>query len=226
MMQPGTRRFAVLFPCLICVLACVVACAPARNVKPLPDFVETAIEPGDRVIVTTADGERTEFIVTDVRDEALFGDGIEIPINDIVTLKKRSWSRPPSPCGGDLPLGCSLPITVSIASETFNHYREKFYDACAQHDYCYRHGYRTYGMDRPGCDDEFLLDMRATCPAAAGNAVTRALEVIDDSVDSRKTCLSVAESFYLGVRQFGEDKFRVEASTYCEYNGPPQGATR
>ncbi|MGD8977804.1 MAG: hypothetical protein PVG91_09380 [Gammaproteobacteria bacterium] len=206
---------------LVCLLAGLVACAPAQNVKPLPNFVETAIEPGDKVIVTTVDGETSEFVVTEVRDETLFGDDHRIPISDIATLQKRSWSRPASPCGGQKPLGCSVPIAISIASESHEYYREKFYDACAQHDYCYRHGYRSYGLDRETCDTEFLENMRAICPEEAGNVVTRTFQLMDDSVESRQTCLAVANSFYVGVRRYGEDKFEIEGSTYCEYDGPP-----
>lgn len=197
------------------------ACMPAHNVKPLPDFVETGIEPGDQVIVTTKDGRTARFVVTDVRDETLFGEGERIPISDIAVLKKRSWSRPASPCGGEKPLGCSLPVAVSVASESHAHYREEFHDACAEHDYCYRHGYRTYGVTREECDLRFLADMRNLCPPPAGNVVAKTLQVLDDSVESRRTCLAVADSFYLAVSEFGEGNFEIEGSTYCEYDGPP-----
>ena len=209
---------------ILVVSASAAACAPAHNVKPLPNFVETAIEPGDKVTVTTRDGEIQEFVVTDVRDEILFGEAQQIPISNIVKLQKRSWSRPPSPCGGDKPLGCSVPLLISVASESHSHYREVFYDACAQHDYCYRHGHRSYGVYRETCDTRFLVDMQALCPAPGGNVVTKTLQLLDDTVSSRQTCLAVAQSFYLAVREYGEDKFETENSTYCEYDGPPPAA--
>ncbi|MGB5542209.1 MAG: hypothetical protein WBO15_02310 [Gammaproteobacteria bacterium] len=211
---------------LLILFAGMVACAPSHNVKPLPNFVEVALDPGDRVTVTTVDGETHEFVITEIRDETIFGESQQIPISDISKLQKRAWSRPASPCGGDKPLGCSLPLVVSIASESHNYYAGKFYDACAQHDYCYRHGYRSYGVSREICDTEFLSDMQASCPPAAGNMVTKAIELMDSSVESRQSCLSVAESYYLAVREFGEDKFEVENSTYCEYDGPPGSITK
>jgi hypothetical protein len=32
---------------------------------------------------------------------------------------------------------------------------DKFHAACAQHDYCYRYGYATYGRSKDDCDKRF-----------------------------------------------------------------------
>lgn len=205
-------------------IACVVACTPTHNVKPLPNFVSAGLERGDRVTITTHDDETHEFVITEIRGDVLVGDNAEFALQDIASIRKHAWKRPESPCGGEEPLGCSLPFLVSLASELHSYYREKFYDACAQHDYCYRHGFVSYGMDRKSCDDEFLVDMQYSCPDEAGSGLGKFLEAVDTSVESRRSCLSVADDFYVAVRRYGEEKFATSNSTYCEYDGPPVSA--
>jgi len=216
------RRFILV----AVTIACAVACTPTHNVKPLPNFVDAGLEPGDRVTITTHDGKEHEFIITEIRGDVLLGENAEIALQDVASIRKHAWKRPESPCGGEEPLGCSLPFLVSLASESHRNYREVFYDACAQHDYCYRHGFASYGMDRKSCDDEFLRDMQNLCPDQAGGRLGKVLDALNTSIESRRRCLSVADDFYVAVRRYGEDRFATTASTYCEYNGPPVSAGR
>lgn len=204
------------------ILLLLAACVPTTHtVKPLPNFVKVGLAVGDTVTITTNDGNTHEFQISDVRDDALVGAQAEYRLLDITSIKKHSWSRPESPCGGEKPLGCSVPLFIALASESHSHYEDKFYDACAQHDYCYRHGQTTYGADRPSCDAEFLVDMQNLCPNPAVGSLGKVLEVFDDSLDSRATCLSVADDYHAAVRRYGEKRFETTNSTYCEYNGPP-----
>jgi len=115
---------------------------------------------------------------------------------------------------------------VAIASEVHNHYRDKFHDACEQHDYCYRHGFASYGLDRDACDAEFLAIMQGSCPAAPTGNAGKILEIFNESLDSRSNCVAVAKDYHAAVRRHGEKYFETTASTYCEYNGPPAGAVR
>ena len=204
----------------LAVAAFCVACVPTHNVKPLPNFVEVAIEPGDTVVVTTTSGETFEFVVTEVGDKTSHSADRQIALSDIAELKKVAWKRPPSPCGGEKPLGCSVPLLVSLASDEHSHYQETFYDACAQHDYCYRHGYRTYGLVREYCDAEFQQNLLNTCPEASSTKVGKFFEIFDDNVDARSNCLRIANDFYSAARDFGEKHFQTESSSYCEYDGP------
>ena len=206
------------------LLVCFVACTPMQNIKPLPDFVSAGLEPGDRVTVTTLDGEQHEFVITEIRGDVLVGDNVQFVLQDVSSIQKHDWKRPKSPCGGDEPLGCSLPLLVSLASELHNNYRDEFYDACAQHDYCYRHGFVSYGLDRKTCDDEFLTDMQNSCPNARTGKIGKFLDTVDTSVESRSSCLSAANDFYSAVRRYGADNFETSTSTYCEYDGPPASA--
>ena len=216
----STRRIARKLAMLAVITLCL-GCVPTHTVKPLPDFVNTAIQPGDKVIVTTKAGETIEFVVSEVTNEMLIGQNHRVVLTDVVTLKKVAWQRPPSPCGGSKTLGCSVPLLVSLTSDVHGHYGRYFYDACAQHDYCYRHGFRTYGFDRGVCDAEFLQNMLKTCPEPSRSKFGRFLDAISSDVDSRKTCVSTAKEFHAVVERFGESKFQTDASTFCEYNGPP-----
>ena len=208
----------------VALLLALAACTPMHTVKPLPDFVSVGLEPGDRIEVTTRGGTTHEVVVEEVRRDRIVGADQEYLLEDLVSIKKAAWERPESPCGGGKPLGCSVPWLVSLASEAHGHYKEKFYDACADHDYCYRHGHASYGLDRRSCDEAFLDDMRALCPDRASSGVGRVLEVFDDSLDSRQTCETVANDFYQAVRRYGADRFETTLSTYCEYDGPPARA--
>ncbi|MEM7276772.1 MAG: hypothetical protein AAF385_01495 [Pseudomonadota bacterium] len=207
---------------IVALLTVIAACAPTHTIKPLPDFVSTGLEASDKVTVTTNGGEVHTFEVREVRGNLLIGEDIQFDLRKLASIKKHAWSRPDSPCGGEKPLGCSVPFLVAIASESHAHYEEKFYDACAQHDYCYRHGYASYGTDRESCDENFLVDMQALCPQAAVTGVGKVFEALDGSLDSRHTCLGVAKDYYGAVRRYGEKKFLTETSTFCAYDGPNQ----
>lgn len=200
----------------------LVACAPLQHtVKPLPNFVKVGLQVGDSVTVVTHGGEEHEFVITEIREDALLDGERQFMLKNLASIKKHAWSRPESPCGGEKPLGCSIPLLVALASESHSHYQSKFYDACAQHDYCYRHGAATYGTTRENCDNEFRLDMKNLCPDPAVSQLGKVFEVIDGSLDSRSTCLSVADDYYHAVRRYGEERFLSSNATYCEYNGPP-----
>ena len=217
---PGPRLFGVVRPlAILAVVITCIGCAPTHNIRPLPNFVDAAIQPGDTVIVTTKSGEVIEFVISETTNTMLIGDDHRVALEDIDTLQKKSWKKPLSPCGGDEQLGCSVPLLVSLASDVYTHYRRHFHEACTQHDYCYRHGFRTYGLDREACDTEFLANMREACPAPRGTPLGILIDV--SSVDSSHTCLSTADEFYAVVRRYGEDDFHTDTSTICEYNGPP-----
>lgn len=219
-------RRSVPFPVAFVMVLALGACTPMHTVKPLPDFVSVGLEPGDRIQITTRSGDTREVVVAEIQRDRIVGEDQEYLLEDLVSIKKAAWERPESPCGAGKPLGCSVPWLVSLASEAHGHYKEKFYDACADHDYCYRHGHASYGLDRKACDDAFLDDMRALCPSGAASGFGKVLEAFDDSVDSRQTCETVANDFYHAVRRYGAERFETTLSTYCEYDGPPAGGPR
>ena len=85
-------------------------------------------------------------------------------------------------------------------------YGNSFYDACVQHDFCYLHGYKTYGHDKEHCDAEFYNRMLESCK----------------SIDL--TCGTAAKEFSWAVREHApEGAFKEETSTECLYDGPVTG---
>ena len=79
--------------------------------------------------------------------------------------------------------------------------------ACAAHDYCYRHGAATYGYSQADCD--FLLQEHAfrLCLFIAGDAKGRDASV-SPTESALGKCRSDARLVTLGVRAFGSDSFR------------------
>ncbi|MFK8016531.1 MAG: hypothetical protein AB8G17_13950 [Gammaproteobacteria bacterium] len=199
----------------------LTACAPTlHTVKPLPNFVEVGLQRGDKVTVTTKQGTRQTFVITKIQDDVLIGPDARVSLADLVDIKKHAGERPASPCGGAEPLGCSVPWLIALASDDHRVYGDSFYDACAQHDYCYRHGFASYGRDRDACDREFLEDMLGLCPQAATSSFGKIVEAFDDTAEGRRTCVEMANQFHAAVRRFGEDRFETTGSSYCEYDGP------
>lgn len=217
----NTRQKRLRFAAVMLVAVLVAACSTQKHtVKPLPDFVSIAIEPGDEVEIITHEGKMYGFEVTGVTEKAIFGDDRRVPLADIADLKRLGGKRPPSPCGGTKELGCSVPLLVSLASKEHKHYRDEFYDACAQHDYCYRHGSATYGVDRQHCDEEFYQNMKNTCPEQRSSTIATIFEALGNDIESSLTCLRIATDFYNAAKDFGDKHFRTTHSTYCEYDGP------
>ncbi|MFK7888826.1 MAG: hypothetical protein AB8G16_18360 [Gammaproteobacteria bacterium] len=199
----------------------LAACTPTHTVRPLPEFVKLALAPGDAVEITTHDGKTFDLTLSAVEADALEGDGQRIALSDIKDIQKRAWDAPPLPCGGEKPVGCSVPWLIKLTSDTTSHYMTEFHDACVQHDFCYRHGARSYGHTRDDCDAEFLDNMLATCPAPARGVISKTLDLLDDAPTSRRVCLDTAQGFHSAIRHFGEKHFLSDQSTYCEYDGPP-----
>jgi hypothetical protein len=136
-------------------------------------------------------------------------------LEDIVRLEKRSKTAPANPCSPQIPLGCSLPQWATLLSSTQSQYKDFFYPSCAQHDYCYRHGAATYGMDQHDCDFQFLEDMRAQCHP------DNILLLLLESVTNYTECNALAMEFYQAVQKYGASRFNSTTSTWCEYDGPP-----
>lgn len=190
------------------------ACVPLQTVRPIPDFVTMAISPGDEVELQTKAGEHVEFQVSHVDDKSISSPERRFLLDEISELYVRSRSRPEYPCGGEQAVGCSVPkgvlateILVGAATKGVgswhSEYADTFYDACVQHDFCYRHGHKTYGHDKEHCDEEFYNNMRESC----------------NSIDV--ACKAAALEFSWAVREHAkDDAFHEETSTMCLYDGP------
>ena len=194
------------------VLALVGGCAqvtPSHSIPVRKEYIEAGIQAGDTIEITTADGEEKTFEVVDVQANAIVGPDGAIPISDIESIVKRSWTAPQHPCGANEPVGCSIPEVVLLLSDDYSEQAGKFHPACVTHDYCYRHGHATYGDTRELCDEQFLADMKQAC---GGTNVLNILNAKDYSI-----CQIAARQTYEAVRLKGEPHFRTANSTYCEF---------
>ena len=198
-----------------CLLALLLsACGQWWQVRPYPDFVSAEIKPGDQVRVRTLDGERRKLVVVAVQRDRIVGENETIMLDQIAHLEKHSSTSPANPCSPQVPLGCSVPDWANVLHESQSRFKDYFYPSCEQHDFCYRHGARTYGMTQSACDYRFLQDMQAQCHP--GN-----FEDFLQVSGNYTTCGAVALEFYMAVQKYGASRFKSSTSTYCEYDGPP-----
>lgn len=187
-----------------------MACSytPRHEVRNKPEYIRAGVQPGETVEIVTKDGRELEFVVTDIEENAVVGEQARVEFADIQSIAKRSWTTPKHPCGGEQPLGCSIPEVLSGLSEDFDQQATRFHPACVQHDFCYRHGFATYGLSREDCDTEFYENMKDTC----GTAIFSFLDFRNAGA-----CRLTANRMYDAVRRHGEKHYRTTTSSYCEY---------
>ncbi|MFK7885542.1 MAG: hypothetical protein AB8G16_01645 [Gammaproteobacteria bacterium] len=216
-MKTGILRLATL---LLFGPVWLLACTTTHDVRPLPVFVKAALSVGDKVDVVTIEDARHSFVLTDVGDETISGESQTFHLQQIKVLAKHAVDEPALPCGDGEPFNCSVPQTLSDLTDQAEHFSSMFHEACVQHDYCYRHGARTYDYDQNHCDQEFLANMLDVCPPAAVDLIGSALSFLNDDTENTLSCVAVANAFHQGVRRFGATHFRDEHSSSCEYEGP------
>ena len=194
---------------LVAVLCGCGHIVPSHNIPTNPKYILAGVQAGDSVEVTTGDGKYREFIVVSVGASSIEAPYESIPFSDIVKLVKRSWQEPAHPCGGGMPVGCSIPEVVLILSQQYESQAAKFHPACVTHDYCYRHGFATYGVEREQCDDDFYNNMKKACGGRAG---LNRLNFREFGV-----CQLAANQTFQAVRRYGEQHFLTTTSLHCEY---------
>jgi len=202
------------FALYLCLLL-LSGCAQWWQVRPYSSFVSAEIKPGDEIRVETVDGNEDRFTVVAVHVDRLVTANQTILLDDILRLEKLSKTPPANPCSPQVPLGCSVPEWATWLHTSQARYQEFFYPSCEQHDYCYRHGMVTYGLNQASCDTEFLQNMKNQCHP------DDLKKLLLGPVDDIATCNAVAVEFYVVVQKYGASRFSTSTSTYCEYKGPP-----
>jgi hypothetical protein len=196
----------------IAVCACTQT-VPIHDIPAKPDYIVAGVQAGDTVEITTKDGQIRKFVVKDVGANAIEGPWDTIPFNEITKVVKWSWELPTHPCGVGVTVGCSIPEVVLILSADYEQQAEKFHPACVTHDFCYRHGYATYGISREECDDRFYEDMKMACADTSG------LDRFD--FEQSAICKLSANQTFKSVRRYGEPHYRTTTSSYCEFRDEP-----
>ena len=207
-----SRVCAAARACIVLALATLTACsqmAPVRSIPATPEFIMTGVQVGDEVTVVKKSGDKLVIKVQKVTATTIHGSGEEVSIAEIRRVTKRSWTVPANPCGGGQPVGCSIPAAVTILSDFADEMSDRIHPACVVHDYCYRHGFATYGVTKQQCDDDFLQNMKKECRGPAG------LNILD--VKEYAACELAADQIYAAVQRNGTPFFRTSTSTKCEY---------
>jgi hypothetical protein len=181
---------------------------PSHDIPVRSEYIEAGVQVGDTLEITMKDGEELTIVVVNVGMDYIEGSEGSVTIGDIQRIVKRSWQEPGHPCGGNEPVGCSIPDVVLLV-EKYQEQATKFHPACVTHDFCYRHGSATYGLTREECDADFLVDMKSTCGGIGG------LGVLD--IEQYSICRTSAQQTYNAVRLKGEPAFRTTTSSYCDY---------
>jgi hypothetical protein len=206
----------------LCLAVFLTACSstPWHEVYPYPEYIEAGVQSGKEVRVVTTDGNEHVFVADTAEDGRVKGhmkdQPIQVPYEDVVTLQIRSDEFPDMPCGGAVPLGCSIPEVLTAVSAIVADYQNKFHSACVFHDFCYRHGHITYGIDRDQCDAVFFDSMKEICDVKLVS-----FDFVLDPLTEGK-CLLAASNLYASVKRYGEEYYRVDNSTYCEYRFPAE----
>jgi hypothetical protein len=152
---------------------------------------------------------------------------IDVPIDREIAVTVASY--PPSPDiravigGRGEGLDCSIPSILEALMFDKSPGVEspislQFRQACVFHDYCYRHGYATYGYAQADCDFILLQQAFRTCiqigytfsdqPYGRGSTVSK--------------CQARAREVLLGVRLGGVGSFKAgEHSSYFEFDPMP-----
>lgn len=98
----------------------------------------------------------------------------------------------------------------------------QFRQACVRHDYCYRHGWATYGYKQADCDFALQQDAYRVCRIVYDEQLTNEEK---KNINPDEECLSRARRVLLGVRIGGAENFQSrEKSTYFEYDPMPTSA--
>jgi hypothetical protein len=80
-------NISIFATALTLVIGLTVGCSTLHTVNISSRAIETAIQPGDRVVVETLNNGTAEFTVTAVSAEELQGNRYTIPVSDIAKLQ-------------------------------------------------------------------------------------------------------------------------------------------
>jgi len=202
----------------VIIMAAIAACAcariaPSHEIPVKPDHINAGIEAGDTVEITTKDGETRKFVVKEVGTSSIEGPSETIPFSEISKLVKRSFEAPTHPCAVGVEVGCSIPEVVLLLSSEYKEQAEKFHPACVTHDFCYRHGFATYGATRDECDNTFYDNMKTACGGTFGFIVV--------DFEQSAICNLAARQTFNVVRTHGEKHYKSTGGSYCEYRDDP-----
>ena len=101
-----------------------------------------------------------------------------------------------------------------LSQFSFQHamvYNVQFHDECANHDRCYRFGWKTYGLSKETCDNAFYDGMMENCE----NNIPE--DIITFGLSGGEPCPLAAFEYYEGVKYLGDPSFKKDNGTCCPY---------
>ncbi|MEM7283781.1 MAG: hypothetical protein AAF438_19370, partial [Pseudomonadota bacterium] len=120
---------------LTMLLLTSTACTPTHVIRPYPNFIQAGVKSGDKVTIETVAGETVNLKVSTVGTESISGNDKTVAYKEIRSINKRAWQAPDVPCGGEQPLGCSIPEMLTLINGVTEN-TQGFEPACVQHDFC------------------------------------------------------------------------------------------
>lgn len=105
----GTRPIAAIVLLSLLNTSCATRMVPVTDTGDSP--VRISVSVGDTVRVLTKHGERPTFQITEITQEALFGEGQRIPYDDMAFVEKRTRKRTASE---DVATGAVLVIASGL----------------------------------------------------------------------------------------------------------------
>lgn len=121
-------------------------------------------------------------------------------------------------CDFTTEVDCSNPMFVKhVLPLLANHYDDLFSRYCVKHDYCYRYGFKTYGLSKSYCDNQFCDSLKKECE---GNTLKDYLTF----GATKATCISASNAYCLAVKQFGDDAFKGKDGRECHYDKTNENA--
>lgn len=125
-------------------------------------------------------------------------------------------------------LNCSIPPLAGPAFEREKDHAPvslRFRQACVMHDFCYRHGYATYGYSQADCDTMLQESAYRLCRQINDPNKSKVSESSQASDDAFADCETQAKKVLLGVVLGGAGSYQPAGrSTYFEYDPMPARA--
>ncbi len=125
-------------------------------------------------------------------------------------------------------IDCSIPSLGDVAfkrPDGVSDIRLRFRQACVNHDFCYRHGFATYGYTQNDCDLALQESAFRLCRQIQREGGSDSKGELEAGTDPYSYCETEAKKVLLGVALGGAGSYKGPGrSTYFEYDPMPEHA--
>ncbi|AME26336.2 hypothetical protein AXG89_20840 [Burkholderia sp. PAMC 26561] len=125
-------------------------------------------------------------------------------------------------------INCSIPSIGDLAfkrPDGVSDIRLRFRQACVNHDFCYRHGFATYGYTQNDCDTALQESAYRLCRQIQRGGGNDSKGEFEGGINPYSYCETEAKKVLLGVALGGSGSYKAAGrSTYFEYDPMPERA--